>query len=882
MNCTTCNSTLPEDSLFCLACGSIQEAVHDAIVGSFIQVLLKDGTTAYEDNRYEEAIAAFNKILDINPEHAEAAKNLSMVEDEYKAIQDTLEQARLLIAQRKFEEAQNQAWKILEVIPHLREAENVIAQASTSIRRFDEALKQGKEFYEENRWEDALDKFRLALDINPYAKDVFPLKQEAQRCFEAWEQEVERIEKLREAHSFKEAITFAEEMAERRPFDAKLLGFLNDTRKTLETLEEGRSAGEKALKAERWTEAKRAWERVLSILPEDAVARQKHSKAAEEEAKARAARMRTMVKLGVLAAVGLTILAVAVVGYSNRRCVEWGRDYLQSGHPDKALEEFEKAGTFLVDADELALLKREALYGIHMQNGNAARTNKEWDKAKAAYREAAHLSPGTGEAKVLIAMVEAFETMEAARKLGKEMNYAEAIKSAREIANMNALPDEPSDFAFIRDEAHKAIGEFKSSWLATARKFLDSQQYLASSVRLRKILAEFPEDEETLKLLTRCCNEWLTHAAAMRNEGKWDDALLECQRMSVAFPEDRRVKREVDTTKSERCLQEARLQFEQKKYHEALSTISQAEEWMRGIPEVFEKGKALSTAINAVIDEKYSEHMVVAKESAKKKKFEEAKEALQQAMRYRKTREAESLLKEMTDRLATPAGMVYIPASDSIVGDSTQKIWKREGPTHKVKLPAFYIDIVPVTNAEYMKFVKATGHRMPAHWANAGKKIPEGEESHPVTYVNITDAEAYAKWAKKRLPTEAEWEKVARGPDGLKYPWGNTYKTGAANDENAGRKGTSPVGEYPAGKSPFGCLDMAGNVWEWTKTRFHLYPGSTEKLSEEEKQSFVAKGGCFMDDKLFLRSSFRELVEPTSAYATRATLGFRCAADVKR
>jgi sulfatase modifying factor 1 len=671
-------------------------------------------------------------------------------------------------------------------------------------------------------------------------------------------------------------------MAKRRPFDTKLLGLLAETRETLKTLEESRSAGEKALQAQRWTEARRAWERVLSILPGDAEASQNHNKATEEEARVRAARIRTMVKLGALAAVGLAVLTVVFIGYSNRGYVEWGKEYLRSGHPVKALEEFEKAGTFLVNAAELAELKHEAIYSIHMQDGDTARANREWGKAKAAYREAASLGPGTGEASAMIDLVEACETMEVARKLGEEMNYEEAVKSAKGIADMKASPGEPSDFARIRDEAREAIGKLKSSWLAGACELLSSQKYLASSVRLRKILAEFPEDNETLKLLTRCRDEWLTHVAAMRSDGKWDDALLECQRMRVAFPDDACVTREVDITKSERCLQKARSQFELGDCHEALSTIQEAEEWMRGIPELLTKGRALAATINAVIDSKYNEHMTQAKESAKKGKFEEARGALQQAMRFRKTEEAESLAREMADRLATPAGMVYIPAGDCIVGDSTQQLWKREGPAQKVSLSAFYIDRVPVTNAEYMKFVKATGHRMPAHWANAAEKIPEGKENHPVTHVNITDAEAYAKWAKKRLPTEAEWEKAARGPDGLKYPWGNVYKAGAANDENAGRNDTSPVGEYPAGKSSFGCLDMAGNVWEWTNTKFHLYPGSVEKLNKEEMESYVAKGGCFLDDKLFLRCSFRETVNPASPYATRATLGFRRAADVKR
>jgi iron(II)-dependent oxidoreductase len=103
-----------------------------------------------------------------------------------------------------------------------------------------------------------------------------------------------------------------------------------------------------------------------------------------------------------------------------------------------------------------------------------------------------------------------------------------------------------------------------------------------------------------------------------------------------------------------------------------------------------------------------------------------------------------------------------------------------------------------------------------------------------------------------------------------------------ANDEKSGLRDTSAVGAFIKGKSPYGCLDMAGNVWEWTSSKISLYPGSEARLNPEDEKLYVIKGGCFMDDQLYLRSSFRETADPDSPYALRATLGFRCASDPKR
>ena len=155
-----------------------------------------------------------------------------------------------------------------------------------------------------------------------------------------------------------------------------------------------------------------------------------------------------------------------------------------------------------------------------------------------------------------------------------------------------------------------------------------------------------------------------------------------------------------------------------------------------------------------------------------------------------------------------------------------------EQPQRKVYLDGYWMGQTPVTNAHYAAFVKATGRLALRHWSDG--KIPPGQEQHPVIYVSWEDAAAFCAWAsqltgrKVRLPTEAEWEKAARGTDGRKYPWGNSDPTGSRcnfadrntdfrwRDKNVddGYRNTSPVGHYPAGASPYGLLDMAGNVWE--------------------------------------------------------------------
>lgn len=187
-----------------------------------------------------------------------------------------------------------------------------------------------------------------------------------------------------------------------------------------------------------------------------------------------------------------------------------------------------------------------------------------------------------------------------------------------------------------------------------------------------------------------------------------------------------------------------------------------------------------------------------------------------------------------------------------------------EVPHQRIELPAFAIDRHPVTNAQYAEFCRATGHRPPGHW-NGTDPLP-GTLQQPVIVVNRADARAYAAWAGKRLPSEDEWEKAARGEQGLLYPWGNEFDPDACRwnrDRSPHGAGPAPVGSHPQGASPYGVQDMAGNVAEWCED------GPSPAVG-------YIKGGCWLtEDPINLRPAARNY----SGFDTNAAIyyGFRCA-----
>ena len=229
-----------------------------------------------------------------------------------------------------------------------------------------------------------------------------------------------------------------------------------------------------------------------------------------------------------------------------------------------------------------------------------------------------------------------------------------------------------------------------------------------------------------------------------------------------------------------------------------------------------------------------------------------------------------------------PNKMVLIPAGEFTMGTNSRL--PDEGPEHKVTLPAFYIDIYEVTNLQYKKFNDETKRRSPDHFRN--RTYPEGKADHPVTYVSWNDANAYCQWAGKRLPTDQEWEKAARGTDARWFPWGNEFDYTKSNNpvrwHEIGLFGdTTPVGSFEQGASPYGVYDMSGNVWEWTASWYKAYLGnqvSSESYGERYK---TLKGGSWFDCS-FYNCGLSAPVFNRAFFSKRTkndSFGFRCAKD---
>ena len=220
--------------------------------------------------------------------------------------------------------------------------------------------------------------------------------------------------------------------------------------------------------------------------------------------------------------------------------------------------------------------------------------------------------------------------------------------------------------------------------------------------------------------------------------------------------------------------------------------------------------------------------------------------------------------------------MVFVPAGKAVKGFDHGKRFER--PRHTVHLSAFHIDKYAVTNYQYRKFVRQTAHAAPPHWVE--NNYAWGRGLHPVTNVSWDDAVAYATWAGKRLPTEAEWEKAARGPDGLLYPYGNEFDLSITNNGDGPACDTMPVNAFPEGQSPYGCLNMSGNVWEWISDWFSLTyyeDGQVDPRGPKSGTMHVAKGGSWTTDAPTCRASFRCRSLPGGKWGY---CGFRCARSV--
>ncbi len=247
-----------------------------------------------------------------------------------------------------------------------------------------------------------------------------------------------------------------------------------------------------------------------------------------------------------------------------------------------------------------------------------------------------------------------------------------------------------------------------------------------------------------------------------------------------------------------------------------------------------------------------------------------------------------------------PEGMVRIPESSFVfkvrgieiegsndVEVDVQYPWEdtpRRFHEHKMQIRSFYMDKYPVTNAEFKTFLDAS-HYHPQNdlnflrdWKNGA--YPDGGSNKPVTWVSLEDARAYAKWAGKRLPREWEWQYAAQGTDGRAYPWGETWQADAVPVPSHGRALNEPdnVDAHPSGASPFGVMDMVGNVWQWT-----------DEYTDDHTRAAILRGGSHYQPvgsiwyfpQAYRNDEHGKLLLMAPSYDRSGTLGFRCVEDAE-
>jgi iron(II)-dependent oxidoreductase len=261
-----------------------------------------------------------------------------------------------------------------------------------------------------------------------------------------------------------------------------------------------------------------------------------------------------------------------------------------------------------------------------------------------------------------------------------------------------------------------------------------------------------------------------------------------------------------------------------------------------------------------------------------------------------------------------PAEVLVPPGSFTMGTSSEPWALDNERPAHRVDLPGYVIDAAPVTNGQYAEFIAEGGYRVPRWWSAAGWRhrvdndlvapqfwreetsggwwrrrfgvVEPVRPDEPVVHVCFHEAAAYAAWAGKRLPTEAEWEKAARWDPATgrsrRFPWGDADPTPERANLGQRHLGPAPVGAYPAGVSPLGVHQLMGDVWEWTSSGWHPYPGFEMFPYPEYSQVFfggdyrVLRGGSFGTDQSAVRATFRNWDHPVRR---QIFSGFRCARD---
>ena len=562
------------------------------------------------------------------------------------------------------------------------------------------------------------------------------------------------------------------------------------------------------------------------------------------------------------------------------------RNLIEQGAWDEALEALAEARKQGAPEGDVDVLRNKARFGKTMERGAEAEKADDWRGALEAYREAASFNArlaGEAEDALFEQLIEAAKPLKDTdpkaflrrlKELGEAFGREDEIqplyesvavdprmeeaRKAREAGNWPKAVDllmEAATNPVVAEEAKAELESIRTEVEEGAIEKFREKAFRSAAEDFEGLAERFPD---------RNYDDWVEKArySVLIAEGQ---ALLEGGKAAEAIPVFEKAGETALDERWEEGLETAKITLwtEKAQAMEAKEAWAEAKGWYEKILALL-PGDADVEAKIELLEKRilYASALEEMETAFQEKNFMDALYAANEAVNS-----------GVDDGTAARAGrylkplleMIEVPGGPFTMGSEAGR--PREAPAHEVEVPAFYVTKNEITVAEYAAFLEASsgGQHVPAMW-----DAQKGKPDLPVTGVSLADAKAYAAWMYFEIPTEAQWEKAARGEEGRTFPWGEAFEKGRANTYTAGKRAPAPVTAFEGDQSPFGCLNMAGNVAEWTSSPYRPYPGADVELEEGKT---VIRGGDFGFNKKYARCSARRGIDPG---ARKPFLGFRC------
>ena len=788
----------------------------------------------HRQKQYEAAITEYERILKLNPSHVEskaASGDCNKTLNEIDSLNSAVEKS---LATKAFSEAIKSLKELLELTADSNSIEKLLKVAEH--KRDSEAFRIRK------CYEDSEIEILKAIELDPKDNQLREMERDIESLIQ--DRHLQAARALREEYKFEEAIVEYQAVIERKPDNEKARDSLEEASNILREIEDYLLRAEEHQELRRYQDAADEYEKVTELNPHHSVA---HDKMCD------------------------CVDALALIELAN----EDVKEALSAKNFQKAIGSLEKLFELVEDRKPVKK-KLDKLKKIQGKIESSLKKGQElFDDGH--YREAVE------EWQKVLAIDNKHQ--EALTFIGRAEDAIRKIRQKRKKKAVLAASIATIALALLI--SYKVWNHSKyTSYMAQAQNAVASENWIAASDFCDKALQHKPNGEKGLVLFAQISDRLKPSAEDARKE-----TLIAKE---SAVESMARIYGGESLKKASEIEAQANSLFESQQYasatdayrnatHEYTNTKRESLALMAEAKEEADRARSELERVKSGLDENKARYYA-------KKQYEATIQTEAQADKHYKKRNyilakkayGNANIKYKKIRASIIAkGMVRIPAGEFTMGSPSGEGDIDEHPRHKVHVDEFYMDKCEVTNEQYKKFCDATGRSYPSN-PSWDENYFQGKSSYPVIRVNWNDASAYARWAKKRLPTEAEWEKACRAGTTTKYNTGNSISHDEANYDGTGGKdrwsNTSPVGSFAP--NVWGMYDMHGNVWEWCSDWYDRSYYSRSPSSDPENQTNsqyrVIRGGSWDFSPDHVRSAKRLRDAPVN---TRYYIGFRCAQD---